>query len=95
MSTPINNAAAAGFTAAANLDHIPAGTTFQATWGFTNTGTTTWRGDYQFAYTLTPHPETAVYPRAPLSAKTAYTLAELGVGDVPPGATAQDSSRSV
>ncbi|MBK8986362.1 MAG: C39 family peptidase [Chloroflexi bacterium] len=89
MSTPINNAAAAGFTAATNLDHIPAGTTFQATWGFTNTGTTTWRGDYQLAYTLTPHPETAVYPRAPLSAKPAYTLAELGVGDVPPGATAQ------
>lgn len=61
MSTPNDNAAAAGFTAAANLDAVPAGTAFQATWGFTNTGTTTWRGNYQLAYTLTPHPETAVF----------------------------------
>ena len=91
MSTPINNAAAAGFTATANLDHVPAETAFQATWGFTNTGTTTWRGDYRIAYTLTPHPETAVYPRAPFSTRPVYTLAELGIGDVPPGATVQIS----
>ena len=54
MSTPINNAAAADFTATTNLDHVPAETAFQATWGFINTGTTTWQGDYQIAYTLTP-----------------------------------------
>ncbi len=90
MSTEGNKAVAAGFVATVDLNRVLPGTGFQATWSFKNTGTTTWRTDYQLAYTLTPHPETANFPRAPLAGKSAYTLAELGVtSGVAPGQTVQ------
>lgn len=88
MSTQIDNATAAGFTAAIDLDKVSAGALFKATWSFTNSGTTTWDGRYQLAYTLAPHAETAGFPRSPMTAKNAFTLAELGApAAVQPGQT--------
>jgi hypothetical protein len=90
MSTQIDNAAAAGFTAAIDLDKVSPDAVFKATWSFTNSGTTTWDGRYQFVYTIAPHPETAAFPRVPLAAKSAYAITELGAPPaVPPGETVQ------
>lgn len=86
--TAFDDAEAAGFTPAINLHNVAPGTTFQATWRYTNTGTTTWNGRYHFAYTLTPHPETAVYPRSPLGTEMAFAITDLGApAAVPPGET--------
>jgi hypothetical protein len=88
--TGFDHAEAAGFTPAINLDDVAPGTTFQATWGYTNMGTTTWDGRYRFTYTLTPHPETAANPRSPMGTQMAFALTDLGAPDtVPPGATVQ------
>jgi hypothetical protein len=88
--TTFDGAEAAGFTPAINLDNVAPGTTFQATWRYTNTGTTTWNGRYRFAYTLTPHPETADHPRSPMGTQLAFAITDLGAPDaVPPGATIQ------
>jgi hypothetical protein len=88
MSTQIDNATAAGFTAAIDLNKVSPGATFKATWSFKNAGTTTWDGRYQLAYTLAPHAETAGFPRSPMTAQNAFTLAELGApAAVRPGQT--------
>jgi hypothetical protein len=88
--TGFDGAEAAGFTPAINLDNVTPGTTFQATWRYTNTGTTTWNGRYRFTYTLTPHPETADYPRTPMGTQLAFAITDLGAPDaVPPGAAIQ------
>ena len=76
MST--NNAAIAGFSTTANLDHLPAGTTFEATWQFRNTGSTTWDQNYQLVYTLTPHAETANFPRSPLGSQLTQSIGQIG-----------------
>ena len=86
MSTQIRNdqAEAAGFEApGVNLDNMSAGQAFQAKWGFKNTGSTTWGEDYQFVYTLSPHPETANVPRSPLGSPSAKALGK----KVKPGET--------
>lgn len=86
--TAFDGAEAAGFTPAINLDNVAPGTTFQATWRYTNTGTTTWNGRYRFVYTLTPHPETAANPRSPLGTQLVFAITDLGApAAVPPGET--------
>lgn len=83
-------ATAEGFSASTDLDHVAAGQSFQGTWTFRNTGTTTWDGSYRLAYTEEAHPETADVPRSPLGAAPFYTLAEIGVSaPVKPGETAR------
>lgn len=89
VTEKLDSAEAAGFSTQANLNDIAPGTTFQATWTFKNSGSTTWNGRYRFVYTLTPHSETAGFTVSPLGAQTAWTLEELGAPDVPPGATVQ------
>jgi len=85
---PGDAAEAAGFAADTDLDRLPAGASFRATWTFRNSGQSTWNGRYRLVYSETPHPETATHERSPLGSKIAYTLAELGVPDVRPGESA-------
>lgn len=80
------NAQAAGFRSANNLDSVPLGSPFEVTWTFVNSGGTSWDGNYRFAYTLSPHPETSNHPRSTLGQPTVRTLSELGVNrTVAPG----------
>jgi hypothetical protein len=92
MSTnaQLDQAEAAGFDKPpdVNLDNIAPGQTFQATWGFKNTGHSIWNANYKFVHTNTPHPETTGYPHAIMAAYTAFAFSELGVsGEVRPGET--------
>jgi hypothetical protein len=92
MSDQVNHddAGAAGFWPASGVDlnHVTAGATFQATWGYTNTGTTTWDARYKFAYTLASHSETVDYARSPMGTQVAFPITDLGApATVPPGAT--------
>ena len=90
MTKGKDGAAAAGFLPGVDLDKVPAGSSFKATWIFKNTGTTTWNGRYQLAYTEQTHPETAAYTRTPLSNQTSFNLSEIAsVTEVKPGATVQ------
>ncbi|MCA9918090.1 MAG: hypothetical protein KC445_09065, partial [Anaerolineales bacterium] len=85
-----DEAEAAGFEAPGiDLDNVNTGSTFQAKWGFKNTGTTTWGADYKFVYTLAPHSETANVPRSTLGSPSAQPLGQLAnIRSVKPGETA-------
>ena len=79
MSTQ-NQAEAAGFDAHnVDLDNVASGQTFQATWGFTNTGSNAWNPDYKFVYSGAPVADTANDPHSMMAAVGSYTLGELGV----------------
>ena len=80
-------AEAAGFATDVDVNRVPAGSTFRATWTFRNSGQSTWGGDYRLVYSETPHPETANNARSTLGAASSYTLAELGAPPVRPGET--------
>ena len=81
-----DKAEAAGFAADTDLDRVPAGATIKATWTFRNTGQSTWDQRYQLVYSDEGHPETAGNSRAPLAARQAFSLAELGApAQVRPG----------
>lgn len=75
----------AGFAADVDLDRVPRGSAFRATWTFRNSGQSTWSDSYRLVYSTAPHPETAASTRSPLGPKNAYTFAELGAPDVRPG----------
>ncbi len=84
----VDSAEAAGFLPSVELDSLSAGQSFQATWTFRNSGTTTWTGEYRFVYTETAHPETAAAARSPLGAPVSVTLADAGASTpVAPGQT--------
>ena len=83
----LNAAEAAGFATDIDVNRMPAGATFRATWTFRNSGQSTWGGDYRLVYSETPHPETANNARSTLGAASSYTLAELGAPPVRPGET--------
>ena len=87
VAPPANTAEAAGFAADTDLDRVPAGASFRATWTFRNSGQSTWGGDYRLVYADTPHPETTANARSTLGAANGYTLAELGASPVRPGET--------
>lgn len=72
-----HQAEAAGFWAAVDLDRLASGTSFQATWTFINTGTTTENGRYRFVYTLTPHNETAGFPCSPMGLQSAWAIEDI------------------
>lgn len=81
-------AEATGFHSSVDLDRVPAGASFQATWSFRNSGATAWNDDYRLTYTEQPHPETTANPRSPFGATTAYSLRKLGASKpVRPGET--------
>ncbi|WP_420629073.1 NBR1-Ig-like domain-containing protein [Candidatus Leptofilum sp.] len=87
--THMHQAEAAGFEAVGvDLDNVAAGQTFQAKWGFKNTGSTTWDDKYQLVYTEAHHPETANVPRSPLGTQTVQPLGQLSnIRSVKPGET--------
>lgn len=83
-----DGAEAAGFAVDVDLGAVAPGSALSATWTFRNTGSTTWSPAYRFAFSQEAHPQTANFPRSPMGARTAYTLAELGVNaPVLPGQT--------
>lgn len=85
-----NQAEAAGFAAAVDLDRVAPGSSFQATWTFLNSGTTAWNGRYRFAYSPTQHSETSGLPTAPLAERSSWTFQEIGApASVAPGETVQ------
>ena len=86
-STQMNAAEVAGFASDTDMNRVPAGAPFRATWTFRNSGQNTWGGDYRLVYADTPHPETANNARSTLGAAAGYTLAELGAPPVGPGET--------
>lgn len=77
--TRIDQAESGEFKApSVDLDSVAPGTTFQATWRFKNTGTTTWNKNYQFVYTLNAHAETTKASRSPLDSQSALSLSQIG-----------------
>ena len=82
-----NAAETAGFASDTDMNRVPAGAPFRATWTFRNSGQSTWGGDYRLVYADTPHPETVNNARSTLGAAASYTLAELGAPPVRPGET--------
>ncbi len=81
-----DKAEVAGFSTDANLNLVAPGATFQATWTFKNSGTTTWNGDYRFSYSKNSHPKTRNFSRSPLGAQLAQSIVNIGAtGAVKPG----------
>ncbi len=85
-TAPTSDAAEpAGFNVDVDLDRVPGGATFRATWVFRNSGPTTWDHRYRLTYVEDGHPETAGFPRSAMGAATA-SLGELGAPEfVRPG----------
>ena len=79
-------AAVAGFAVDVDLNRVPPGTPFRATWVFRNSGPTTWDSRYQLVYSDTPHPETAGFNRSPLGATPSVAITDIGApAEVRPG----------
>lgn len=79
-------AEAAGFSPGIDLDRVAPGQSFQGTWIFRNSGSTTWDRGYQLVYVEEGHPETAGAIRSHLGASPAQSIVELGAPEqVRPG----------
>lgn len=79
-------AANAGFAADVDLNRVTAGVAFRATWTFRNSGPTTWDARYRFAYSDTPHPETAAFSRTAMGRTQSYAITDIGApAQVRPG----------
>ena len=79
-------ATVAGFATDVDLNRVPPGASFRATWTFRNSGPTTWDGRYQFVYSDTPHPETAGFSRSPLGTAQSVAITDAGAPEqVRPG----------
>ena len=85
-TAPTSDAAdSAGFAADVDLDRVPAGAIFRATWTFRNSGPTTWDRRYRLVYATEGHPQTAGFPLSAMGAASA-TIDELGAPEfVRPG----------
>lgn len=83
-----NAAAAEGFSTNVDLNQLTPGQSFQATWTFRNTGTTTWDGSYLLIHTQRPHPETNGLLRSLMGASWSNPITTLGAPpQVHPGQT--------
>jgi hypothetical protein len=83
-----DRAEAAGFQPSVDLGRVPAGSAFQATWSFLNSGSTTWDQRYALVYAENGHPETAAFPRSPMGPNRAFAIPDVGApAQVRPGET--------
>lgn len=83
-----NAAAAEGFSTNTNISHLTPGQTFQATWTFRNTGTTTWDSSYRLFHTMQRHAENKGLIRVIMGATSPRPITDVGApAQVRPGET--------
>ena len=83
----MNDAKSIGFSSTIDLNKLPAGTVFDASWSFSNIGTTTWGEGYSFRYVENGYSFNNVYKKNRFGIDENPLLKEVATPyPVPPGA---------